>query len=229
MIGRIVPIKDIRTFIVAVSLLKQLVPEAVAILIGPEEEDPAYAAGCRALVAQLGLEGTVQFLGRVPDVKTYLGRADVIVLSSISEAQPIALLEAAATGLPAVTTDVGSCREIIEGFADDPVQGRGGFVVPACDPKAMAEALAAILRDREAGIAMGQVMQRRIPQLYHKERIRRLYEGLYSELAAAAPAEARAAESARTVAPAAVCNAGPGRWLRRLAAWAPAPGTAWGA
>ena len=50
--------------------------------------------------------------------------------------------EAAATGLPAVTTDVGSCREIIEGFADDPVQGRGGFVVPACNPKAMAEALA---------------------------------------------------------------------------------------
>ena len=58
MIGRIVPIKDIRTFIVAISLLKQLVPEVVAMLIGPEEEDPAYAAGCRALVAQLGLAGS---------------------------------------------------------------------------------------------------------------------------------------------------------------------------
>jgi glycosyltransferase involved in cell wall biosynthesis len=216
MIGRIVPIKDIRTFIVAVSLLKQMVPEAVAILIGPEEEDPAYAAGCRALVSQLGLADTVQFLGRVPDVKTYLGRADVIVLSSISEAQPIALLEAAATGLPAVTTDVGSCREIIEGFADDPVQGRGGFVVPACDPKAMAEALAAILGDRDMGVAMGQVMQRRIPKLYHKERIRRLYESLYSELATAAPADRRVAESGRTVVPAAARGAIPGRWLRRL-------------
>lgn len=184
MIGRIVPIKDCRTFIVAVSILKRLVPEAIAIMIGPEEEDPAYAAGCRALVSQLGLEGTVQFLGRVPDVKTYLARADVIVLSSISEAQPIALLEAAATGLPAVTTDVGSCREIIEGFAGDPVQGRGGFVVPACDPQAMAEAIAAILLDPEMRLAMGQVMQQRIPSLYHKDRIRRIYEGLYAELAA---------------------------------------------
>ena len=117
MIGRIVPIKDTRTFIMAVSLLKELVPDVVAILIGPEEEDPSYAAGCRALVAQLGLESTVQLLGRVPDVMEYLGQADVIALTSISEAQPIALLEAAATGLPAVTTDVGSCREIIEGFA----------------------------------------------------------------------------------------------------------------
>ena len=119
MIGRIVPIKDTRTFIVAISLLKQLVPDVVAILIGPEEEDPSYAAGCRFLVVQLGLELTVQFLGRVPDVMEYLGRADVVALTSISEAQPLALLEAAATGLPVVTTDVGSCREIIEGFEGD--------------------------------------------------------------------------------------------------------------
>jgi glycosyltransferase involved in cell wall biosynthesis len=211
MIGRIVPIKDIRTFIVAVSMLKQIVPEAVTILIGPEDEDPAYAAGCRALVAQLGIEDNVKFLGRVPDVKTYLGRADVIALSSISEAQPIALLEAAATGLPAVTTDVGSCREIIEGFADDPVQGRGGFVVPSCNPKAMAEALAAILLDRDMRLAMGQVMQQRIPKLYHKERIRRLYEALYAEFAADAPDPADAAAASPVPVPAA-----PTRWLRRF-------------
>ena len=183
MMARLVPIKDVRTFIVALSILKRLMPNAIAILIGPEEEDPAYAAGCRALAAQLGLGETIQFLGRVPDVKAYLAIADVIVLSSISEAQPIALLEAAATGLPAVTTDVGSCREIIEGFADDPVQGRGGFVVPACDPQAMAEAISAILRDGDMRRAMGAVMQRRIPALYHKDRIRQIYEGMYAALA----------------------------------------------
>jgi glycosyltransferase involved in cell wall biosynthesis len=182
MIGRIVPIKDIRTFIMAISLLKEIVPNVVAILIGPEEEDPAYAEGCRALVSQLGIETSVRFLGRVPDVKEYLGQADVIALTSISEAQPIALLEAAATGLPAVTTDVGSCREIIEGFVDDPVIGRGGIVVEACNAKATAEALATILLDDEMRTEMGRVMQRRIPNLYHKDRIRRLYEALYAEL-----------------------------------------------
>jgi polysaccharide biosynthesis protein PelF len=182
MIGRIVPIKDIRTFIMSVALLKVMVPDVVAILIGPEEEDPSYAAGCRALVAQLGIESSVRFLGRVPDVKDYLAQADVIALTSISEAQPIALLEAAATGLPAVTTDVGSCREIIEGFVDDPVIGRGGIVVEACNPKATAEALAAILLDEKMRAEMGRVMQRRIPTLYHKVRIKDLYEELYAGL-----------------------------------------------
>ena len=121
MIGRIVPIKDIRTFIMAVALLKDLVPNVVAILIGPEDEDPEYAASCRQLVHQLGTESSIKFLGRVPDVLQYLCAADVLALSSISEAQPIAMLEAAATGLPIVSTDVGSCREIIEGFEGDPV------------------------------------------------------------------------------------------------------------
>lgn len=224
MIGRIVPIKDIRTFIVAVSILNRLVPEAIAVLIGPEEEDPAYAAGCRALVSQLGLDGAVRFLGRVPDVKTHLARADVVVLSSISEAQPIALLEAAATGLPAVTTDVGSCREIIEGFADDPVQGRGGFVVPACDPQTMAEAIAAILQDREMRLAMGRVMRRRIPTLYQKDRIRRLYEDLYAELAAGEPAPARAGAAAPVPRGTSL-----GERLRRLASRTPPPSAAYGA
>ena len=180
MIGRIVPIKDTRTFIMAASLLRELVPSVVAILIGPEEEDPSYAEGCRALVGQLKLGSTVQFLGRVPDVKEYLARTDVIALTSISEAQPIALLEAAAAGLPAVTTDVGSCREIIEGFEDNSIVGRGGIVVEACNPKATAEALAAILLDDEMRKEMGRVMQQRIANLYHKERIRRLYENLYA-------------------------------------------------
>ncbi len=199
MIGRIVPIKDTRTFIMAISLLKELVPNVVAILIGPEEEDPSYAASCRALVIQLGLESTVQFLGRVPDVMEYLGRADVIALTSISEAQPIALLEAAATGLPAVTTDVGSCREIIEGFEGDSVIGRGGIVVEACNPKATAQALATILLDDQLRADMGRVMQQRIPNLYHKDRIRRLYEALYSGLAPESPAEPAATTAGEAI------------------------------
>jgi glycosyltransferase involved in cell wall biosynthesis len=142
----------------------------------------------------------VQFLGRVPDVKVYLGKADVIALTSISEAQPIALLEAAATGLPAVTTDVGSCREIIEGFEDDPVVGRGGFVVDACNPKATAQALATILLDADLREQMGQVMLRRIPNLYHKDRIRRIYEALYEELTSEMQPDAAAASDAPAVA-----------------------------
>lgn len=184
MIGRIVPIKDIRTFIVAVALLKELVPNVVAILIGPEDEDPEYAASCHQLVHQLGIESSIEFLGRVPDVLKYLLAADALALSSISESQPIAMLEAAATGLPVVSTDVGSCREIIEGFDGDPVGGCGGIVVEPCNPKAMAEALATILLDDGMRSQMAEVMRRRVASYYHKDRVTRLYEGLYADLMA---------------------------------------------
>ena len=187
MIGRIVPIKDIRTFIVAVALLKDLVPNVEAILIGPEDEDPEYAASCRRLVEQLGAGSAIEFLGRVPDVLKYLAAADVLALSSISEAQPMAILEAAATGLAIVSTDVGSCREIIEGFDGDPVAGRGGFVVEPCNPKAMAEALATILLNDALRSQMADVMRRRVGLYYHKDRVTCLYEALYAELMSQAP------------------------------------------
>jgi polysaccharide biosynthesis protein PelF len=184
MIGRIVPIKDIRTFIMAVALLRDIVPNVVAILIGPEDEDPEYAAGCHQLVHQLGIETSMEFLGRVPDVVKYLLAADVLALSSISESQPIAMLEAAATALPIVSTDVGSCREIVEGFDGDPVAGCGGIIVEPCNPKAMAEALAKILLDDEMRHQMAEVMRRRVGSYYHKDRVTGLYEGLYAELMA---------------------------------------------
>jgi glycosyltransferase involved in cell wall biosynthesis len=182
MLGRIVPIKDIRTFIISVALLKDLVPDVLAILIGPEDEDPEYAAGCRQLVQQLGAESSIEFLGRVPDVLKYFSLVDVLALSSISEAQPMAVLEAAAAGLPIVSTDVGSCREIIEGFEGDPVNGRGGMVVEPCNPKAMAEALASMLLNDELRLQMAKVMQDRVGFYYHKNRVTRLYEELFAEL-----------------------------------------------
>jgi len=187
LIGRIVPIKDIRTFIMAIALLKDLVPNALGIIIGPEGEDPGYAAGCRQLVDQLGAASSIDFLGRVPDVMEYLLSADVLALSSISEAQPIAVLEAAATGLPVVSTDVGSCREIIEGFEGDPVKGAGGSVVAPCNPKEMAEALAVILLDDRKRAEMGDVMRRRAANYYHKDRVKGLYEALYAELQTSPP------------------------------------------
>jgi polysaccharide biosynthesis protein PelF len=180
LIGRLVPIKDIRTFILAVGVLTQLVPDAKALVIGPSDEDPAYAEQCHKLVRQQGLGDAVVFLGRVNDVKDYLSRVDLFVLTSLSEAQPISLLEAGACGLPAVTTDVGSCREIIEGTEDGPVAGRGGIVVGTCDPQALAEAMAAILLDPGMRADMGRVMRERVTAVYNEDRVSRMYADLYA-------------------------------------------------
>ena len=101
-------------------------PEVEALIMGPEDEDPAYAAECRQLAADLGLNGNLRFTGRVR-LDDYLPRIDAIVLTSISEAQPLTVLEAGAAGIPSVVTDVGACRELILGRADEePRLGPGG-------------------------------------------------------------------------------------------------------
>jgi len=60
----------------------------------------------------------------------------------------------------------------------------GGFVVEPCNPKAMAEALATILLDGPMRSEMAEVMRRRVASYYHKDRVTRLYEGLYADLTA---------------------------------------------
>ena len=130
LIGRVVPIKDIVTCIRAAAHVRDAVPDAEVLIIGPTDEDPQYFEDCKALVEELGLGDTVRFTGRM-NILDALAQLDVVLLSSISEAQPLVLLEAGAAGLPCVTTDVGSCREIIVGpDGEVPHLGRAGFVAP---------------------------------------------------------------------------------------------------
>ena len=71
-----------------------------------------------SLVRSLGLENHVKFLGfqKVEDLMPKIG---LIVLSSISEALPLVILEGYAAGVPTVSTDVGSCRQLIEGLGEE--------------------------------------------------------------------------------------------------------------
>src|SRR3546814_1171771 len=71
LIGRVVPIKDIKTFIRAAALVLADMPEVRFAILGPLDEDPDYAADCEALVAELGIGNAVQFAGRV-DVAQWL-------------------------------------------------------------------------------------------------------------------------------------------------------------
>ena len=191
-LGVAVPIKDVRMFIHACGSLRRKHPDLEALVIGPDDEDPAYAAECRRLVAEEGLEACLRFTGRA-DVAHYLARIDICVLTSLSEAQPLVLLEAGAAGIPSVATDVGSCREIIEGSDGDPVSGAGGMVVPVGDSAATASAMAALLSDASLRERMGEVMRRRVSQFYNKERIDRTYRALYDfHLGRAPPELARA-------------------------------------
>ncbi len=118
LIGRVVPIKDVKTFIRAMRRVVNQMPQAEGWIAGPADEDASYAQECENLVRSLGLENHVKFLGfqKVEDLMPKIG---LIVLSSISEALPLVILEGYAAGVPTVSTDVGSCRQLIEGLGEE--------------------------------------------------------------------------------------------------------------
>jgi len=192
LIGRVVPIKDIKTFIRAAGLVLARRPDAEAWIVGPEEEDPAYAAECRELAAAVcetrraedgaaaGAGPRIKFLG-FRGVEELLGRVGVNVLTSISEAQPLVVLEAFAAGVPCVATDVGCCRELIEGGPDpeDRALGSAGAVVRIADPEATATQVLALLGDPVRWSAAQRAGIARVERSYTEELMLKRYRDLY--------------------------------------------------
>jgi polysaccharide biosynthesis protein PelF len=181
LIGRVVPIKDIKTFIMAAGQARAQVPDLRAIVMGPFEEDRAYYEECVALVAELELEQCIEFTGPVK-ITEYLPKVHVVVLTSLSEAQPLVLLEAGAAGIPCVTTDVGSCREILEGAAEEsPHLGQGGYVTHLVAPDEIGAQVAKLLNDEPLRRQLGENLRTRVRTYYASAMARDAYSALYRQ------------------------------------------------
>lgn len=181
-VGRLVPIKDVITLIRACAIALAQVDLEVW-LVGPQDEDKRYARRCQALVEVLGLEEKIRFLGPQPMTEIY-PQLDVVLLTSISEGQPLVILEAHAAGLPVVTTDVGACRELIEGSDDhDRRFGRSGIVTRVANPAETAAALAHLAQNPDVRKAMGQAGLRRVTARYQQRQVVDHYDSLYSRMA----------------------------------------------
>jgi polysaccharide biosynthesis protein PelF len=179
-VGRVCPIKDVRTFVAAMRLVAAEVPELCARVLGPMVEDAEYAAACLEFAEELGLAEVVRFEGPV-DVKKELPHVDVLVLTSISEAQPLVVLEAGALGVPVVATDVGSCRELLEGrTAEDQALGVGGGVVPIASPGAVAKKLLELWQDADLRARMGRNLQQRVAKFYDERDMIAKYRAIYA-------------------------------------------------
>lgn len=181
LIGRVVPIKDIKTYIRAVGNLVRQLPDLEALIMGPFEEDKDYYEECMLLIDSLGLNNTVKFTGRVK-LTDYLGKIDLIVLTSISEAQPLVILEAGAAGVPIVATDVGACREMIYGRDNEsPNLGAGGAIVSLSNPLETAHAIYKLLTDEHLMQTARIAIQKRVKLYYNKVDIDRQYRSLYDQ------------------------------------------------
>ena len=179
LIGRVVPIKDIKTFIRTLRMLVNERSDAQGWIVGPEDEDPSYVNECKELVTTLGLTNHVKFLG-FQNVSEILPQLGLMVLTSISEALPLVVLEAFASGVPCLATDVGSCRELIEGSSEeDRALGHAGSVVFIADPEGAAKAALALLNNAVRWRAAQQAGLERVKRYYDDKLMFSSYQNLY--------------------------------------------------
>ncbi len=182
LIGRVVPIKDVKSFINAVNILKAKIPELRAWVLGGFEEDPDYYDECQELVDHLGIQDVLTFTGRV-DVTEYLPEIDLLVLTSISEGQPLSILEGGAAGIPCITTNVGSCSEVVYGKSDeDPPLGPGGVICPLANPEAIAKEAFILLTQDQIYNQYSESIQKRVKRYYNKHMQIEAYNAIYSDL-----------------------------------------------
>ncbi|MFJ6524157.1 DUF3492 domain-containing protein [Streptomyces longwoodensis] len=193
-VGRIEPAKDLVSLLHAFAEVRKEEPgtrlRVIGAPTGPEGE--AYLGHCRVLAAQLfpdeadGLhsvgDNPVSFeeIGgpEVPTLADAYGAGAVTVLSSIVEGFPTGLVEAMFCGRATVSTDVGAVVEVIGGT---------GLVVPPRNPRALAEACVALLRDPERRARLGAAARARALELFTVEQNVAAFHGIYLEVVSQCP------------------------------------------
>lgn len=175
---RLAPIKDIKTLLYAFFELTSR-RENVRLHIMGGVDDEKYANECYALVDSLGIPNVI-FTGRV-NIMEYFQKLDFTVLSSISEGQPLSVLESFAARRPVVTTDVGCCRALIGGEDGDSL-GPAGYCVPPMYREGLADALYMMCESRPRRIQMGRIGQRRVELYYQHQMMLDKYQNVYKEV-----------------------------------------------
>ena len=178
---RFAPIKDIKTMIYAFYELSTRMDNVRLHILGGVD-DQGYADECLALIDQLGLGDKIVVTGRV-NVVEYFEKLDFTLLTSLSEGQPLSVLESFAAGLPVVSTDVGSCSELILGVPPDTF-GRAGYFVPPMQREKLADAMETMAASRENRLAMGKVGQLRAGTYFRYPTMLTKYLKLYEEVEA---------------------------------------------
>lgn len=194
-VGRIEPAKDLVALLHAFAEVRRAEPDARLRIIGAPAPGPAgaaYLAHCRALAAELfpdeaagthtdgGSPVSFEDIGgaEVPGLAQAYAAGGVVVLSSVVEGFPISLVEAMFCGRATVSTDVGAVVEVIGGT---------GLVVPPRNPRALADACLALLRDPERRARLGAAARARALELFTVEQNLAAFRGIYLELIARAP------------------------------------------
>ncbi|MEV6055332.1 DUF3492 domain-containing protein [Streptomyces sp. NPDC052107] len=239
-VGRVEPAKDLISLLHAFAEVRKEEPKARLRIVGAPSgpEGAAYLGHCRALAAQLfpdEAEGVhavgdnpVSFeeIGdpEAPTLPEVYAAGAVVVLSSVVEGFPIGLIEAMFCGRATVSTDVGAVVEVIGGT---------GLVVPPRNPRALAEACVALLRDTERRERLGAAARARALELFTVEQNIAAFHGIYLQIVSRCPVRRVVLDEAGEPLPFATPAEShvPGRWTgttarvlpRTAPNWATAP------
>jgi glycosyltransferase involved in cell wall biosynthesis len=172
-VGRIEPQKDYPTLLTALRRLEVPATGALTLLVGSGGLAEEIAEEIRA--AGLG-EDRLRLLGSRSDVPDLLSAADAYVMSSAWEGLPMVLLEAAASRLPVVATNVGGNDEIV-------LHERTGLLVPAGDPGALADAMARTMKAAPAQrLAWGDAGAAHVRDEFDLDRVVGRWVAIYDDL-----------------------------------------------
>jgi glycosyltransferase involved in cell wall biosynthesis len=167
-VGRLEPIKNQALLVDACAELCRRGHDIELAIAGTGSMEPEL----RALTKRHAIEDRVRFVGHVEDVPRFLAGLDAFALTSDSEGNPNALLEAMSCALPSVCTAVGGVEEVLD-------TGRAGLLVPAGGLLAVADALERLILSTDLRTALGARARERMSGAYSLERMLDAYEALY--------------------------------------------------
>lgn len=171
-VGRFVEAKDYPNMFQAFAEVVKAGRSAVLLVAG----DGGLRNSLEEMVDELGIRRRVRFLGIRRDIPSLMNAADGYVMSSAWEGLPMVLLEAAATGLPVVATDVGGNREAV-------IHGKTGFLVPPKRPDALARGMLRLMSmDPDDRKRMGQEAREYVVSTYSLEKVVNLWIDIYRSL-----------------------------------------------
>jgi glycosyltransferase involved in cell wall biosynthesis len=167
-VGRLIPVKGHLVLLRALAQARARVPGLVLEVAGQGPLEPALKAYAR----ELGLSDAVRFLGFVSPVQRAIEDAAIVVVPSLGEGFGMVALEAMERARPVIASAVGGLPEIV-------ADGETGFVVPAGDAEALADAMVALAADLPRAAAMGEAGRKRAIESFTEERSTSGIETLY--------------------------------------------------
>jgi len=176
-VGRIVREKGYREFLSMAQAIVATGRQGSFLVVGdslPSDRDQ-FGGRFRALVRSSKLESRFHFTGLTDDVPEYLRMMEIFVLPSYREGFPRSVIEAMATGLPVVATDIRGCREAV-------VHGETGLIVPPKDSRALTEAVLYLLDHPEEARRMGAAGRRRAEELYDQRLVQQRFVAVFDPL-----------------------------------------------